>query len=85
MEKSVVLEGTEPITVAQGLAGLEKLKGQLSKRELQERATLFPKAERFIKNAPAGGGVIPTKKSFPLPGSDIRVDVEVLRGINFRK
>jgi hypothetical protein len=79
-----VLTGLVPITVAEGVTGLETLKGKLSKGELQERVGPFQRAERFIRNAPAGGGVGPPGKSFALPRSDIRVDVEILRGINFR-
>ena len=84
LEESVVLAGPTPITVAQGIAGLEALKGQLTRRQLRERAEPFRRAERFIRNAPAGGGVGPPGRSFALPRSDIRVDVEILRGVNFR-
>jgi len=84
LEESVVLTGLAPITVAQGVAGLETLKGKLSRRQLEERAEPFRRAERFIRNAPAGGGVGPPGQSFALPRSDIRVDVEILRGVNFR-
>jgi RHS repeat-associated protein len=85
LEESVVLTGLTPITVAQGVAGLETLKNKLSRRQLEERAEPFRRAERFIRNAPAGGGVGPPGKSFPLPRSDIRVDVEILRGVNFQQ
>jgi hypothetical protein len=84
VEESIVLSGQTPITVAEGVAGLEALKGKLSQRELRERARLFQQAERFIHNVAAGGGVGPPGKSFPLPRSDIRVDVQILRGINVR-
>jgi len=84
VEESVVLIGRNPITVTEGLAGFETLKGKLTRRQLEERAEPFRRAERFIRNAPAGGGVGPPGKSFALPRSDIRVDVEILHGINFR-
>jgi len=86
VEESVVLTGQTPITVAQGLDGLETLKSNLSRRELRERADPFRRAERFIRNAPAGGGVGPPGRSFAVPESGgIRVDVEIKRGINFRE
>ncbi|HEV2992584.1 MAG TPA: hypothetical protein VG759_29400 [Candidatus Angelobacter sp.] len=83
VERSVPLAGPAPITVAEGLAGLAALKAQLTGRQLEERADCFRRAERFIRNAAAGGGVGPPGQSFALPGSAIRVDVEILRGINF--
>jgi RHS repeat-associated protein len=85
IEKSVVLASKNPITVAAGLAGLEALKAKLTKNELRERAIPFAKAERFIRNAAAGGGVGPPGSDFSLPRSNIRVDVNVLRGVNFRE
>jgi RHS repeat-associated protein len=84
IEKSEVIAQETPITVAQGLAGLESLKLQLSRRELEARADCFRRAARFIQNSPAGGGIAPTKRSFSVPGSDVRVDVEVLVGTNFQ-
>jgi len=77
--------GPAPITVGEGLSGLELLKSKLSRKELEKRADPFQRAERFIRNAPAGGGVAPPGKSFALPRSDVRVDVEVLRGVNFQR
>src|SRR5262249_49934774 len=86
VEESVVLRGQDPITVDEGLTGLETLKARLSRKELQERADPFRRAERFIGNGPAGGGIGPPGKSFSVPESGgIRVDVEILRGINFRE
>jgi hypothetical protein len=84
LEESVVLAGPVPVTVAEGLAGLDALGGKLSRRDLAVRADPFRRAERFIRSAPAGGGVAPPGQSFALRNSDIRVDVEILRGINFR-
>ena len=85
LEKSVILSGMTPITVAQGIAGLAELRGKLTRKQADERAEPFRRAERFIRNAPAGGGIGPPGKSFALPRSDIRVDVEIKRGINFRQ
>jgi hypothetical protein len=74
------------VTVAEGLAGLELLKTKLSARELKVRLPLFVRAARFIANAPAGGGVGPPGRSFPIhPRHPVRVDVEVLRGVNFQR
>jgi hypothetical protein len=85
LEESVVLTEVSAITVAQGLDGLKTLKGKISGTEREQRADCFRRAERFIRNAPAGGGIGPPGKSFPLPRSDIRVDVEILSGVNFRE
>jgi RHS repeat-associated protein len=86
VEESVVLSGSEPITVAQGIAGLEELKSKLSKKELESRVDCFRRAERFIRNGPAGGGIAPGGNPFPIRrGSSIRVDVEIIVGINFRE
>lgn len=85
LEKSVVFSQGTPVTVAQGLAGLESLKSQLTKKQLKERAGSFERAARFITNAATSGGAGPPGKSFPAtPGNPNRVDVEILRGINFK-
>jgi len=85
VEQSVVLNQNTPVAVAQGLAGLETLKSKLSQKERDVRARLFDRAARFITNAKAGGGAGPPGQSFPLhPGNPVRVDVEILRGVNFK-
>jgi hypothetical protein len=69
------------VTGADGLTGLALLRGRLSEGEVGERANSFARAARFMNSASGAGGVGPTKVSFPdEPGSDIRIDVEVLRG-----
>ena len=84
-EQSVVFNQNTPVTLAQGLAGLETLKAKLSQRQRDVRARLFQRAARFITNAKAGGGAGPPGQSFPLhPGNPVRVDVEILRGVNFK-
>lgn len=85
VEQSVVFSQNTPVTVAQGLAGLEALKEKLAQKELEARARSFERAARFITNAGAGGGAGPSGKSFPVhPRNPVRVDVEILRGVNFR-
>jgi hypothetical protein len=84
LEKSVTLVSpTTPITVAQGIAGLAQLRAQLTPRQAAERQEGFARAAQFIQRGPAGGGIAPTRQSFPR-GSAIRVDVEILSGVNFR-
>jgi len=87
VERSVVLRGPSPITVSQGLLGLEELKAQLSRRELVQREVPFGLAARFIVRGPASGGYsAPMSRSFYAPGlSDIRVDVEIWSGVNFQR
>jgi RHS repeat-associated protein len=85
VEKSVILVGATPRTVAQGIAGLEELRQKLTRKQAEERAEPFRRAERFIRNAAKGGGVGPPGKSFALPRSKIRVDVEIDLGINFQR
>ena len=83
LERSIVLQNP---TAAQGLAALATLQATLTPRQQEERAGSFAKAARFIENAPKGGGVISPGKSFPAgPRTDIRVDVEVLRGQAFKQ
>jgi len=81
----MVLSNPEGIvTAAAGLAALATLLASLSPREREARATSFARSARFISNAPAGGGVVNPGKSFPAgPRTDVRVDVEVLRGQAF--
>ncbi|GLY29100.1 RHS repeat-associated core domain-containing protein [Kineosporia sp. NBRC 101731] len=81
LEKSVVLSKTTPVTVEEALEAMKNLKGQLSKKELKERAEFFARAEKWIRNAPKGGGVSPMGKTFNLH-TPIRVDIEILRGLN---
>jgi hypothetical protein len=84
VQKSVVLVDLLPITVAEGLNGLEILKGKLSPKDVLVRADPFRRVERFIRSGPPGG--IARGQSFRRSkDSPIRVDVEIIRGINFRE
>jgi hypothetical protein len=72
----------QPITVAQGVAGLEELKAKLTRTELKERAKFFDRAERWIRARPPVGVDAQVAKSFD-DGGDIRVDIEIRSGRNF--
>jgi hypothetical protein len=94
LERSVVLANVDPIFGLQGTAGLAVLGAQLSKRQLEaqrtravQRGEICPimRAEAFILNAAAAGGIGPPGKSFAAPGSDVRIDVEILNGRNFTR
>jgi hypothetical protein len=85
LEESVVFSQETSVTVSQGLAGLQALKIKISLKDQQSRASLFERAARFITNAGKSGGVGPPGKSFPIhPKNPICIDVEVLRGVNFK-
>jgi len=74
--------------VAEGLEHLENLKKkiyEISRRELQIRLEAFARAKRFIQSGPPLG-IGPTTRSYLVEGDPHRrVDVEVLRGVNFRR
>jgi hypothetical protein len=76
-----------PYPAAEGHVLLTDLEGDLKESARKKRAIPFKLAHRFIDNAKKGGGVGPTKPSFPAarPGedSDIRVDIEVQAGLAF--
>lgn len=71
-----------PLTVSEGIVKLERLAAKLTPAERDKRALGLRQARRFLMNAAQGGGVGPTKASFP-PGTPIRIDIEVLSGIAF--
>lgn len=84
LEKSVPWAQKTPPTVAQGLSMLNDLKMLLSKKELNDRARSFDRAERFIINAGNGGGALPPGASFLMLGTkDVRVDIEIQSGVAF--
>ncbi|WP_394850766.1 FG-GAP-like repeat-containing protein [Pendulispora brunnea] len=88
LEKSVVFSQSSPVTAAQALAGLEALRGELTKSQRKERAVAFVAAEAWIVKTAAGGGSPPDRKSFYIPGvrgTDARVDIEILAGHNIVK
>src|SRR5262249_5818975 len=86
VQESVFIGQSTPVTAAQGLSGLATVQARLSAKEQELRERLFERAARFITNAARSGGVGPPGQSFPLhPRNPIRVDVEILRGVNFKE
>jgi RHS repeat-associated protein len=84
-EKSVPWARNTPPTKTEGLTYLMILKSQLTKRELKDREKLFPKVEKWINSAAQAGGVSAyVQQKFQKPDSkDIRIDVEVTKGLAF--
>ena len=73
----------EPLTKADGLTLLDKLKRRLTKAERQARKDQFADARRFIENV-EGGVDAPLGKTFlNRKRRPIRVDIEVLAGTAF--
>ena len=86
LEQSVLINSGPGgiVTATDGLTGLTKLQGLLTPGDLQARTRSFQRASRFITGAAAGGGFGPGAVSFPAgPRTDVRVDIEVLRGRAF--
>jgi hypothetical protein len=83
VEQSVPLAEYHPITVREGVTGLNDLKDKLTPGQLKERAQPFRRAEAYIRSGPpAGHG--PPGLGFPVrTGSPVRVDVQINAGINF--
>jgi RHS repeat-associated protein len=86
LQESWRMEEDEPISVAEGLAGLEILKGMLMPRDLRVREGGFEKAGRWISSRPPLGAGPPGKNGFKnrgVSGGDARVDIEIHSGVNF--
>jgi RHS repeat-associated protein len=89
-EKSVVFDGSDPQTVAEGLFQITLLQAQLNKHQLRAREKPFDKLRRFLLNCiPLGcGGSGNQRKGFSfyaeIPGRPTtpRVDIEII-GRNF--
>lgn len=89
-EKSVTLVNLAPITVYQGVVGLRGLANKLTAREREQRAVPLRQAEAFIKRGPPSGIAAVVRQTFEAPrargvAKGTRVDVEILRGVNFRR
>lgn len=85
LEESESWNENTPITHADGIAKKTKLKGKLSKRELNVRVDAFNKAKTFIDRARDEGGVTAeVSKTYMVKGEDKkRVDIEVRAGEAF--
>ena len=84
LETSIVNpDQTRPVSVSEGLAMVNNLEASLPKRERKIRAEAFRQARTFIERAGKAGGAR-KGRSFRVRGtSHERVDVEILRGVNF--
>jgi hypothetical protein len=84
LEESVVVGPlNRPVKAAEAIAALHQLKASLSNPEFKKREKAFQEAESWMRRVAVGGGIGPIKRSFHNPEfkrTDIRVDVEVLRG-----
>jgi hypothetical protein len=75
-----------PPTAAEARAGLDDLRGDLSRSQLRALGQAFDKAERFIEQQAATGGVdAPVSRTFQNspPVGNYRVDIEVRTGRAF--
>jgi hypothetical protein len=75
-----------PYPAATGHIDLTSLEAELGEAARAARSVFFRLARRFIDNAKKGGGVGPTSVSFPRrpkDDSDVRVDIEVKKGLAF--
>lgn len=83
LEKSESWSQDEPLTKAEGLSLLDKLKQQLTKKELKEREKQFQEAERYINNTRGGIDAVKKKSFRNRKTRDVRVDIEILAGTAF--
>ncbi|MCR9102168.1 MAG: hypothetical protein NXI25_19590 [bacterium] len=83
LEESESWSQDKPITKAEGLTLLDRLKSRLTKSDFEKREKAFEKAEHYINNASGIDAV--KKKSFYSTRKDkrVRVDIEVLGGRAF--
>lgn len=77
----------DPYPAQDGHTHLSDLEAGLGVAARERRETCFKMAHRFIANAQRAGGVGPTTRNFPAgrPGekTDVRVDIEVRKGLAF--
>lgn len=82
--KSVAFNVFGFVYLSQGKQVLGQLWEQLTDREREARQSALTQANRYMENAAAGGGTGPDRRSFRDDmNSDIRIDVDVLRGRAF--
>ncbi|MGF1575010.1 MAG: bifunctional DNA primase/polymerase [Cyanophyceae cyanobacterium] len=70
-----------PPTMADGLQLLEKLERTLDPPDLKVRENALRQARVWIERVGAAGGIDPCTQRFPRPfppGSDVRIDIEVI-------
>jgi hypothetical protein len=82
-EKSVSWSQDTPLSKKQGLALLEDLEGQLTKKEREERKKQLVNAQRFIENIEGGIDAVNKKSFYSRDKGNLRIDIEVLGGIAF--
>ena len=86
-DKSRKWAQANPYPADVGHADLSGLEGELEAAARARRQIPFLMAHRFIDNAKSGGGVGPTFRNFPAgrphEDTDVRVDIEVRKGMAF--
>lgn len=83
---SVSIDQLRPICLGDGLRGLASVQARLNNRQFAARDQALLKAERFMRNAAANGGVGPSENNFknvPADPPNARIDVTVFRGLAF--
>lgn len=85
LEESEAWSQNEPLTEAEGLKKLEKLKNKIPKKEAEIRISAFKKAKKYIQQASENGGLFAQSfATFNVKGkSEERIDIEVREGIAF--
>lgn len=85
-EKSVKWAQDGPLTVAEAMALVERLKAVLTPAESRARGQAFAEAHEYIQRVHRAGGVEALqRKTFPrvLGTDEPRVDIEITSGIAF--
>lgn len=87
LQKSVTWGQDTPLTLAEGLALLDKLYAQLSPAERESRRGAFSQVEQWMIRAYEAKGLdAVVSDSFPKPNKSktgIRIDIEILSGSAF--
>lgn len=85
IEESVVINSGAQGMVggADGIRGLGLLQSKIGGKEAAQRWRAFERATRYILEAMENGGTSSSKSFTNGPGTDVRIDVEVLRGTAF--
>lgn len=83
VEKSVSWAQDEPLTKAEGLSLLDRLKKLLTKKEFERRERPFEDAKRYIQQVDGGADAVKKKSFRNRKSKDARVDIEILGGTAF--